>query len=284
MEISIKRISYLSSLGFIICLALACASSGCAASPDEIEDDGATDPVVPTEPGPAEIEPAAPSEEEPWCGLDAAVTPTDSPVFAEDWTNGYPFEAEGSVGYLDVVHGSLSTYLLLRVFGEDNTERSYSLSARLLSELNAYCDYYVHDVLVDGPRVYVLHASTCWSGTGEVESRSVELSTIDVTYGLSATYGHWQLSQEMYRLYQLALDGDVMLIGSYDVFSAEHAVRVLHRSNGLQWLGQPTVVSPPSTEWSFQRFIAFDAHDGLLTYKVADYGSGVRTIRYRACE
>lgn len=272
MEISIKRVLCHTMFGFTLVMAIACASSGCA---DQEPDLGTW-----TESGDEVLPPADP--EEPWCGLDETVTPTDVPAFGEDWTNGHPFEVDDAVGYLDVTRWSNWTALTVRVFDENNIEHSYSLSARQTGTGYDYCDYFVHDVLVDGPRVHVLHAATCWSEAGQVLQRWVEISTIDVEFGLSATYGYWQLAQEPYRLYQLAIDGDDMLIGSYMTYGAEFAFRRVYRQNGLTWLGEPTPVGTPSAEWSFQRFISFDAQDGLLTYRLAD-PRAVRTTRFRAC-
>ncbi|HJV32805.1 MAG TPA: hypothetical protein VJ694_02140, partial [Patescibacteria group bacterium] len=67
MEISIKRISYLSSLGFMIVFALACASSGCVTVENDVhvdcggDDDGGTTVVVVTIP-PDEVQPTEPTD------------------------------------------------------------------------------------------------------------------------------------------------------------------------------------------------------------------------------
>lgn len=270
--ISTTRVSSLSILGFTALMAIACGA-GCT---DTEPETGTW-----TESGDEVLPPA--DDPEPWCGLEHSIESTDVPVFGEDWTNGHPFEVSGGVGYLDVVRYAEWTYLNVRIFDEHNVEHDYSLSARLVGYGYAYCDYHVHDVLVDGPRVRVLHAATCWSEDAQVQQRWVELSTIDVEYGLAATYGFWQLAQETYRLYQLALDGGDLLIGSYDVYSAELGVRIAHRQNGLYWIGDARTVSGPSPEWPFQRFVAFDAQDGQLTYRLTD-GRSVRTTRYRACD
>ena len=235
----------------------------------------------PTEPDPTPPDPQP--EPEPWCGLESEIAETDIPAFGEDWTNGHPFEVGDTVGYLDVVRWDGWSTLTVRTFNENNVERSYSLSAREVGPVYAYCEYYVSDVLVDNPRVFILYSVTCSNANGTMPQRWVELSIIDTEYGTDTTFGFWELAQEMYENYQLALDNGNLLVGSYNVFSSVHSVRPIHRDNGLYWAGDKLVVSANNPVWAFQRYIGFDATDGLLTFIVADYAT-TRTTRYRACE
>src|SRR5689334_3314221 len=182
-----------------------------------------------SEPDPVEPDPQP--EPEPWCGLESQIAATDIPAFGEDWTNGHPFEVGDTVGYLDVVRWEGWSTLTVRTFNENNVERDYSLSARMIGPVYAYCDYYVNDVLVDNPRVYILHSVTCTNVNGTTPQRWVELSVIDTEYGTDITFGFWELAQEMYENYQLGLDNGNLLVGSYNVFSSIHSVRPIHRDN-----------------------------------------------------
>ena len=64
MEISIKRISYLSSLGFMIVFALACASSGCVTVEGDVHEDCGGDTTVVVVIPPDEVPPTEPTDPE----------------------------------------------------------------------------------------------------------------------------------------------------------------------------------------------------------------------------
>jgi hypothetical protein len=246
--------------------------------PDEPEQpDPQPEPTEPEQPDPQ-------PEPEPWCGLEMQIAETSIPAFGEDWTNGHPFEVGDTVGYLDVVRWDGWSTLTVHTFNENNVERSYSLSARMVGPVYAYCEYYVSDVLVDNPRVFILYGVTCSNANGTMPQRWVELSIIDTEYGTDATFGFWELAQEMYENYQLGLDNGNLLVGSYNVFSAVHSVRPIHRDNGLYWAGDKQAVSAPDPVWASQRFIGFEvAADGVMTFVLADQDT-TRTTHYRACE
>lgn len=92
MEISIKRVSYLSSLGFIAVLALACASSGCVTVEEDVHvdcgDEGDTDvedgdtTVVVTDDEDAEPEPEPEQQPEPETWPEGPIVPMAAPYLS----------------------------------------------------------------------------------------------------------------------------------------------------------------------------------------------------------
>ena len=283
--INISRILRSSALGFMLVLAIAWASAGCVnyyeAGPDN------TPGGVVVAPPPSQPEqPTPPDEPEAWCGLESQVELTDNPTFGEEWTFGHPFEANGGVGHLEVVTTEDPDQILLFLNFHDvqNRFHRYYLSGIVLGPVYVGCSYFVSDVVVDGTRVYVLYSLTCQPGIDPIfGDRLVLLTEVDVEDSLSGLNILWPLEQEVYTNYQLARDGDNLVLGTYNVFSAKLGMRTLRRQGQFISVGEEQVVRGSDMAWMFTDFASFEAVDGLLTYKLAN-DIGVQTTRYRACD
>jgi hypothetical protein len=175
--------------------------TGCATIDEPSTDD---DVIVPVDPAPPAVEPADP---EPWCGLEAELEETETPDFADPWTTGQPFEVDGFVAYLDVVHETDWMGLELHAFDENGMHWAYMLSSFIFTESAVAGDYWVSDVLIEDGLVHVLYSLTTWSSDGQAVDRLMRLSTIDLRHGLTGHAHLWKIFDEMYRLYQLAVDG-----------------------------------------------------------------------------
>ncbi|MFA5854343.1 MAG: hypothetical protein WC866_04655 [Patescibacteria group bacterium] len=277
---------------YILMVVIVKLATGCVTiegdDPDIIVVNEPDDPEQPEpQPEPTEPDLAPPDpqpEPEPWCGMETDITETDTPAFGEDWTNGHPFEVGGGVGAIDIVSAPDFVYVVLNYYDESNLRRQYWVVGQQLGVSYVGCEFWVQDVATDTARAHILVSRICWSEGGTVNHRATTLSTIDVEEGLNGIWHLWELEQEQgCRNYQIAADGAELVLGTYNCQTGGLSVRPLHRMSGNIWVGEENILVEYNYPWAFQRFIAFNATDGLLTYELAGQRD-VQTTRYRACE
>ena len=298
MEISIKRVSYLSCFGFLIVFALACASSGCVGSPDEVSDDDVMDPVDPIEPelgtwteSGDEVLPPAPEEPEIACGLPVAVEHTvDVPAPPPAWHQGQPFTVGDRIGYADsaVIEGSLDTWsvLTIHVFEPDGGFQTYPVENLQWSEDYGF-EFHVMDVLVEDDMVRVLWSRSVFSmADGHLAYRSIVMTTILAGTSLMGTEFLWSpngTDDMYYGQYQLVRDDIGLVLGIYHVNDGHLGFRRLLLSGSSHYAGLETVVRSSDDRWAWAPLLPLKTDGQTLTFRNQS-GTLQSTVSYRSCD